>query len=92
MPTSVEPVKVIFGTRGWLASAAPVVGPSPCTMLRTPAGMPASRASSPNRAVVSGVCSAILRTTELPTLSGGLVFQTAFMNGKFHGAMAPTTP
>ena len=80
-PVTVEPVNVSFLTCGWATSAAPVVGPSPWTTLNTPAGIPASIVSGPSSAVESGVCSAILRTTELPTASAGAVFQQASRNG-----------
>ena len=76
-----SPVNVSFGTCGWATSAAPVVGPSPWTMLNTPAGMPASSVSGPSSAVDSGVCSAIFSTIELPTASAGAVFQHASRNG-----------
>ena len=36
------PVKATLSTMGWLAIAAPAVGPYPGTMLTTPAGKPAS--------------------------------------------------
>ncbi len=92
-PVALEPVKVIRSTRG-----SPVSGPAtssppyPCTMLRTPSGSPASSASSPNRAAVSGVCGAGFSTTVLPKASAGATFQVASMSGAFHGLIAETTP
>ena len=53
-PVVVSPVKAILPTPGWAASAAPAEPPGPVTMFRTPAGMPASRASSPSRMAVNG--------------------------------------
>ena len=41
-PARVEPVKDIMSTPGCFDSAAPTVGPSPLTRLKTPAGTPAS--------------------------------------------------
>ena len=72
-------------------SAAPAE-PSPCRTLSTPSGSPASSASAPRRAAVSGLCSAGLSTTVLPNASAGATFQLACMAGKFHGAIATTTP
>ena len=54
-PVVVSPVKATLPTPGWAASAAPAEPPGPVTTLRTPGGMPASRASSPSRSAVSGV-------------------------------------
>ena len=41
-PARVEPVKETMSTSGCDEIAAPTVGPSPFTMLNTPAGTPAS--------------------------------------------------
>ncbi|MDR6353675.1 hypothetical protein Q3H58_000346 [Pseudomonas psychrotolerans] len=40
----------------------------------------------------NGVSSDGLITTALPAASAGAIFQPAMLSGKFHGAMAPTTP
>ena len=58
LAVSTWPVKAILSTSGWATRAAPVVSPMPLTTLITPAGKPASRASSAIRRAVSGVCSA----------------------------------
>ena len=42
VPARVEPVKDIISTSGCLDSAVPTTGPSPLTILNTPAGTPAS--------------------------------------------------
>ena len=42
MPARVEPVNETMSTSGWLDIAAPTVGPSPLTRLKTPAGTPAA--------------------------------------------------
>src|SRR3546814_4313885 len=74
------------------ASASPAGLPNPVTTLNTPAGRPASSASSATRIAVSGDCSAGLRTTLLPIASAGATFLIAMCSGKFHGVIAPTTP
>ena len=71
--------------------ALPVSGP-PVTMLMTPAGKPASIASSPRRNVVNGVCSAGFTMIVLPQASAGPSFHDANNNGKFQGIISPTTP
>ena len=53
-PVVVSPVKATLPTPGWAAMDAPADPPGPVTMLRTPAGMPASSASSPRRIAVNG--------------------------------------
>ena len=91
-PTSVEPVKAILSTSLCAASAAPAVSPKPVTTFTTPSGRPASAMSSARRSAVSGVCSAGLRTTQLPVASAGPSFQAAISSGKFHGMIWPHTP
>ena len=90
-PTAVEPVNATLSTPGWSTTAAPV-SPSPVTTLSTPAGMPASSASSPMRRAVSGVCSAGLSTTVHPAARAGATFHAAISRGKFHGMIWPHTP
>ena len=53
-PVVVSPVKATLPMPGWAAMDAPAEPPGPVTTLRTPAGMPASSASSPSRIAVSG--------------------------------------
>ena len=53
-PVVVSPVNATLPMPGWAAIDAPAVPPGPVTTLRTPAGMPASSASSPSRIAVSG--------------------------------------
>src|ERR1700689_5367160 len=88
LPVTVEPVKAIASTSMCEASALPAVGPKPGTTLKTPAGSPASTASSPSRFALSGDFSDGLSTSELPAASTGPIFQAAISIGKFHG----TTP
>ena len=92
LAVSTCPVKAILSTSGWATRAAPVVSPRPLTMLMTPAGKPASRASSATRSAVSGVCSAGFITIVLPQASAGPHFQASISSGKFQGMICPTTP
>ena len=91
-PVTVDPVKLIARTSGWLHSGSPTLRPVPCTMLSTPAGMPASSASSPRRAALSGDSSLIFSTAVLPKARQGAVFQVAVMKGTFHGLISAHTP
>jgi hypothetical protein len=61
-------------------------------MFSTPGGMPASIASSPSRAAVSGDSSLIFSTAVLPNARQGAVFQVAVMNGTFQGEISAQTP
>ena len=85
-------MKAILSTPGCLTRASPAVSPKPGTMLITPAGKPASSASSPIRSAVSGVCSAGFRTTVQPAASAGPHFQATISIGKFQGMICPATP
>src|ERR1039458_9551315 len=76
-PTSVEPVKQILPTTGWVTKRQPTTEPRPGKTWNTCSGIPASRASSPTRIAVSGVRSAGFRTTVLPAASAGAKPQEA---------------
>ena len=91
-PVVVSPVNATLPMPSWAAIEAPAVPPGPVTMLRTPGGMPASRASSPRRIAVSGVYDAGFRIAVLPAARAGATFQEAIRIGKFHGTISPTTP
>ena len=80
-PVSESPVSDTRSTSVWAARAAPTTSPRPVTTLRTPAGIPASSASSARRIVVSGVAVAGLRTIEFPAASAGPIFQIAIQIG-----------
>src|SRR5208282_4634478 len=71
LPTSVEPVKPTKRTAGCSHIALPIAGASPVSMLRTPGGKPARRASSASASAVSGVSGAGLTTAVQPTASAG---------------------
>ncbi len=90
-PTSVEPVNAILSTSGWLTISSPV-RPSPVTTLSTPAGRPASCASSARHSAVSGVNSAGLSRTVFPAARAGAIFHATISSGKFQGTICPTTP
>src|SRR5258706_14577220 len=91
-PVAVEPVKEIARTSGCRHKGSPASAPNPCTMLRTPAGIPASNANSPKRAADSGDSSLILSTAVLPKASAGATFQVEVMNGTFQGEINAHTP
>jgi hypothetical protein len=90
-PTSVEPVKAILSTSGWVTSASPV-RPSPVMMFTTPPGSPISWHSSAKHSAVSEVNSAGLSTTVFPIARAGAIFQASIRSGKFHGMICPITP
>ena len=90
-PVVVSPVKAILAMRLEDASGLPASTPKPFTTLSTPAGS-RSPISSISLRIDHGVCSAGLRTTQLPAARAGASFQTAIRIGKFHGMIWPTTP
>ena len=92
LPTAVEPVNTSPSTSMCSASGSPAVLPKPGTTLSTPAGMPASIASSARRIAVSGDFSEGFSTMELPIARAGASFHVAISSGKFHGTIAPITP
>ena len=61
-------------------------------MLSTPAGTPASSASLAIASAQSGVSAAGLTTMVHPAASAGATFRVIMAIGKFHGAIAATTP
>ena len=94
-PTSVEPVKLRWRTVSEAHSTPPISideSASPVTMLSTPAGRPARRASSAQASADSGVCSAGLMTTGQPAASAGATLRVIIATGKFHGVIAAHTP
>jgi len=91
-PVAVPPVKLMALMPGCSTRACPQPGPVPCTMLRTPAGRPASRHNSPSKNAVTGVSSEGLATTQQPTAKAGAIFQVNRYSGRFQGEMQPTTP
>src|SRR3546814_10250372 len=91
LPTVVLPVNDTALTAGCTTIASPTFGPSPCTMLSTPAGNPIFAASSPSIVAVIGVISDGFATTVLPAASAGAIFQVNRYSGRFHGEIVATT-
>ena len=91
LPVATDPVNEIASTSGCSTSAWPTSLPVPCTTLKTPGGRPASRATSAISTAAIGVCSAGLRTTELPAASAAATIAKTAV-GPFHGMIRPTTP
>ena len=79
-PVSTSPVSETSAMSGWRTSPSPTGTPSPVITFTTPAGS-TSCASSTNRKVVSGVCSAGFRIWTLPAASAGPSFQTTIISG-----------
>ena len=90
-PTSVEPVNETLSTSSSAARAAPAA-PGPVTTFQTPAGIPASSASSASRSDVRGASLDGLCITVFPHASAGAIFHEEMTAGKFHGVITPTTP
>ncbi|MNH08685.1 hypothetical protein D3C79_681100 [compost metagenome] len=91
VPTSVEPTKEIALMSWWVQMASTTCLP-PCTTLSTPAGMPASSASSTSSMVDSGSCSDGLSTKVLPqTMAIGNI-HSGIIAGKLNGVMPAHTP
>ena len=90
-PVVVSPVKATLLMRGLEAKGLPASTPNPLTMLSTPSGKMPSMSSAKMR-MPTGVCSAGLRTTQLPAAKAGATFQAAIKMGKFQGMICPTTP
>ncbi|MCY1383679.1 hypothetical protein D9M69_718300 [compost metagenome] len=65
---------------------------SPDTTLNTPAGMPASSASTARAKADSGVSSDGLRISVQPAARAGPTLRVTMARGKFQGVMAATTP
>ena len=60
--------------------------------MNTPGGRSASAIAFASISAVSGVSDAGFSTTLHPITRAGAAFQTAIMNGKFHGMMPEHTP
>ena len=92
-PVAVEPVKLIWSTRGSVDSMAPIRWSEEVTTLNTPAGMSVSSATSrPRTDAHHGVSGAGLRTTVAPAARAGPTLARLIWCGTFHGEIAPTTP
>src|SRR5262249_2983506 len=92
LPTSVEPVKLIFRTAGLRKKTSAMARDGPITRLATPRGTPAS-ARQENIAInVSGVWSAGRLTTVHPAARAGAILRLGSAAGKFQGVIVATTP
>ena len=92
IPARVEPVNDTISNLGCAAIAAPTVGPSPSTRLKTPAGMPAASKISASRCALSGAISLGFKTIVQPAAKAGATLQETWLTGQFHGVMKPHTP
>ena len=90
-PVLVSPVKAILAILFEEANGFPASIPNPFTTFKTPGGK-ISATNSAKSMIVAGVCSAGLRTTQLPAAKAGANFQAAINKGKFQGIICPTTP
>ena len=91
-PARVEPVNDIIPMSGCLDRLAPAIGPSPCIMLKTPGGKPASCTISEYITDESGVNSDGLRTQVHPAAKAGRTFNAIWLTGQFHGVINPQIP
>src|SRR5438477_12554768 len=87
----VDPTKEIAATLGWVSSAS-TASLSPCTMLNTPAGQPASVSSSPSTLLDSGTFSLGLSTNVFPQTSATGNIHIGTIAGKLNGVMPAHTP
>mmetsp|Transcript_12875 Transcript_12875/g.32497 ORF Transcript_12875/g.32497 Transcript_12875/m.32497 type:complete len:234 (+) Transcript_12875:529-1230(+) len=91
LPAWSEPTKEMARMSGW--SQIPfTTSRVPCTMFSTPAGSPASIASSPSIIDAPGSCSDGLRTKVLPAVHATGYIQSGTIAGKLKGQMPATTP
>ena len=90
-PTGQLPVKSTPSTSACSTSAA-AASPRPCTMLKTPAGMPASAISSASSAPTPGAFSLGLNTTVFPARSAGTQCPLGRCAGKLNGPTTAITP
>src|SRR5919204_568640 len=74
------------------ASASPTTGPGPVTMLKTPAGSPASTMHSASLMAQIDVDGAGAHTIALPHASAGASTSAGIVYGQFHGVINPATP
>ena len=91
-PARVEPVKETMSTSLWPAITWPTLGPSPLTMLYTPAGTPASCMICENTMPLIGAISLGLSTMVQPAANAGATLHTIWLSGQFQGVIRATTP
>ncbi len=93
---TVEPVKLIRRTSGWVTSSSAIMPASPGAWVITliaPGGRPASANTSAHSVPpVIGDSSLGLSTTVLPSARGPTMARPPSVRAAFHGAIAATTP
>ena len=92
LPTPVEPVKLSFLTRGFVASSVEACRSLVGTTCITAGGMPACSASLARAAALRGVSLGGLMTTAQPAAKAGAILRVIMAAGKFHGVIMPQTP
>ena len=80
-PAPVDPVNDTMSTPGWAAMASPTTGPWPLTMLKTPAGSPASWKISASAYAARGATSLGFSTTVHPAARAGATLQITWCRG-----------
>src|SRR5207248_2882491 len=91
-PTPVEPVKPSLRTSGLDVISSPIAAALPVTTEKTPAGTPASSASTAHASAESGVWLAGFITIVHPAASAGAAFRVTIAAGKFQGVIPAVTP
>ena len=87
-----DPVNDIRLTRGSETSALPRSSPKPCTILKTPGGIPDSWMRSASNEADKGDHSAGFKMTVLPAAKAGAHFQVESIKGAFHGVIMTAGP
>src|SRR5262245_10874551 len=91
MATLVEPTNETASIPGW-SQIAPTTSASPCTILKTPSGNPASFNRLANLPQLSGTFSEGLMIMQLPKAIALGMVQFGTILGKLNGTMEATTP
>ena len=91
-PARVEPVNDIIPISGCFDSVAPANGPSPCIILKTPGGNPASCIISEYITDESGVNSDGFNMHVHPAAKAGRAFKAIWFTGQFQGVISPQIP
>ena len=91
-PARVEPVRDTTSMRGSLDSKGPTAAPSPYTILKTPAGTPASSIIRVSRLADRGANSLGLSTMVQPAAMAGATLHMTWFMGQFQGVIRAQTP
>ena len=92
IPARVDPVNDIISISACCDMASPTLGPSPFTILKTPAGTPASSRISVHKAALRGATSEGFNTMVQPAAKAGATLQAIWLIGQFQGVIRPHTP